>query len=597
MKIALIGAGPRNIALLDRLRIHNPEAEITVFDPDGWGGRVWRPTQSPLLLMNTPAGLITVFSDPTVTLVGARTDGPTLAEWCRTTARDYLTTQTHLDVQQRGVLTVAATRTREHDYAPRALFGCYLQWAAAHIQARTTQPIQLVHAAVTAVHPTTNGYLLTTADGRTFGTETAPFAKCVLTLGHLPQQPTADMRATQQHADSFGGTYIAPALPDTVNTTSRRVIIRGLGLSFFDIVTTLTAGRGGTYTRGRNGLLQYHASGREPEIIAGSRSGLPYRAKGRDEKMPGQVYQPHFLTPERLADWQQSGKLPTVTELGKYLRLEFNCVYCMRQVPANEQAAFSSAFAENPQAALAQWPTVQLPDWEAITQAPDFKSENRYTGSLLARLDADVRAAMGGNCTDPLASALEALRDMRVPLRQLLMGNDALYLGFRDQLAGRLNMLTVGPPLQRIDELQALIRAGVVRLLPPGMAVDDLPDGFCATATSDPTYFARAATLIDARLPAINADQTASPLAQQLLRDGLAVKHLRTDRTDKGVLSGALAVDADTSQLKRSDGTTQDGLYLWGVPTEGQFWLTTASPHPFMNDINLRTADKIAQLL
>ena len=65
------------------------------------------------------------------------------------------------------------------------------------------------------------------------------------------------------------------------------VIIRGLGLSFFDLMSRLTEGRGGQFQKAPDGLLVYHPSGREPHIFAGSRRGFPYRAKGRNQKGPG----------------------------------------------------------------------------------------------------------------------------------------------------------------------------------------------------------------------------------------------------------------------------------------------------------------------
>lgn len=46
MKIALIGAGPRNLAVLDRLIQKTPinqSLTVDLFDPYPVGGRVWNP--------------------------------------------------------------------------------------------------------------------------------------------------------------------------------------------------------------------------------------------------------------------------------------------------------------------------------------------------------------------------------------------------------------------------------------------------------------------------------------------------------------------------------------------------------------------------
>lgn len=61
MKIALIGAGPRNLMALERLVCwgistnYSANVEISLFDPFGIGGRVWNPDQNHELKMNSLA--------------------------------------------------------------------------------------------------------------------------------------------------------------------------------------------------------------------------------------------------------------------------------------------------------------------------------------------------------------------------------------------------------------------------------------------------------------------------------------------------------------------------------------------------------------
>src|SRR5699024_2433131 len=91
----------------------------------------------------------------------------------------------------------------------------------------------------------------------------------------------------------------------------QRLLVRGMGMSFFDAFSLLTAGRGGRFvpagtgqasgratgsatgnangnwratgsasTSGHaSGALRYIPSGREPHLIVGSRRGVPYRSK------------------------------------------------------------------------------------------------------------------------------------------------------------------------------------------------------------------------------------------------------------------------------------------------------------------------------
>ena len=50
------------------------------------------------------------------------------------------------------------------------------------------------------------------------------------------------------------------------------------------------------------GRLVYLPSGREPQLYAGSRRGIPYHARGENEKGAHGRYMPRLLTPETIAD-------------------------------------------------------------------------------------------------------------------------------------------------------------------------------------------------------------------------------------------------------------------------------------------------------
>ena len=66
----------------------------------------------------------------------------------------------------------------------------------------------------------------------------------------------------------------ADALLALANIPAKQpVVLKGLGLAFFDYLSALTIGRGGVFSR-QNGRLRYEPSGREPIIIAGSRFHL-----------------------------------------------------------------------------------------------------------------------------------------------------------------------------------------------------------------------------------------------------------------------------------------------------------------------------------
>src|SRR5262245_65062880 len=88
-------------------------------------------------------------------------------------------------------------------------------------------------------------------------------------------------------AVAAGLRYVPPASPAEVDLgvvgAGERVALRGMGLCFFDHLAMLTVERGGRFARVGGGLV-YEASGREPVIYAGSRRGVPYHARGDNEK-------------------------------------------------------------------------------------------------------------------------------------------------------------------------------------------------------------------------------------------------------------------------------------------------------------------------
>jgi hypothetical protein len=78
------------------------------------------------------------------------------------------------------------------------------------------------------------------------------------------------------------------------------VVVRGLGLTFYDVCARLTADRGGKFVRDETGTVVYEPSGEEPQIYAGSRSGLPFPARGVNQKELGDTYQPVCSTAQKV---------------------------------------------------------------------------------------------------------------------------------------------------------------------------------------------------------------------------------------------------------------------------------------------------------
>ena len=107
-QIALIGAGPRGISVLERLAAYlrdsssfgqaqtktqavGPQITVHIVDDSQIGaGRVWDTTQTRTLCMNTLADAVTLFTEPGSTVGASVLSGPTLYEWIRLVRGDDL---------------------------------------------------------------------------------------------------------------------------------------------------------------------------------------------------------------------------------------------------------------------------------------------------------------------------------------------------------------------------------------------------------------------------------------------------------------------------------------------------------------------------
>ena len=274
--IVIVGAGPRGLSVLERLvtiggtidRPGDQNLVVEVVDQFEHGaGRIWRPDQSGALLMNTVIGQITIFGhEPDEPEKDA---GPSFYEWIQTSE--------HADNPDINT---------PNGYAPRRVYGQYLRDSFQHVLRRAPDWMRVspLRDEVIAVRRgESGGYQVELRDG---GARHADVV--VLTTGH----PRNEMRPHEQEladfAEKHGLRYVlgdsCADMPLDEVTKDDVVGIRGLGLTFYDVCARLTVDRGGKFVRDESGHLNYEKCGDEPKIYAGSRSGLPFPARGVNQK-------------------------------------------------------------------------------------------------------------------------------------------------------------------------------------------------------------------------------------------------------------------------------------------------------------------------
>ncbi|KUL35671.1 FAD-binding protein [Streptomyces sp. NRRL F-4489] len=605
--LAVVGAGPRGTSVLERLCASAaglpPGTRLTVhvIDPAPPGaGQVWRPDQPGELLMNTVASQVTLFTDDSVACAGPVRPGPSLYEW-------------------------DGCDVGPDDYPGRALYGRYLEWVFRHtVRTAPEQVIVVVHRAraVQLAEAADGTQALTLDDGRTL----AGLGAVVLAQGHLPARPDTGERRLARYAAAHGLHYLLPANPADLTAElaalppGRPVLLRGLGLNFFDHLALLTAGRGGRFTRGPGGALVYRPSGREPRLYAGSRRGIPYHARGDNAKGAHGRHLPLLLTPDVIAAFRKradAGDPPDFrAEVWPLVAKEVEAVYYEALLAGRGELAgadrdrfrdrFLAGAHRGPEEAAALDAFGVAPgdrwDWDRLARPyPDepFAGPEAFRGWLLDHLRADVAHARQGNVAGPLKAALDVLRDLRNELRQIVDHGGLAGASRRDHLDRwytPLNaFLSIGPPRRRIAEMAALIEAGVLEVVGPRMEIrtggeDGGAPGFTAHSPAVPGSRVTAPALIEARLPEPDLRRTGDPLLARLLADGGCRPH-----TVDGYETGGLDVSPSPYRVIGADGRPHPRRFAVGVPTEGVHWVTAAGARPGVGSVTLSDTDAVAR--
>ncbi|MFC8830967.1 FAD/NAD(P)-binding protein [Streptomyces sp. NPDC057137] len=642
VEVCIVGGGPRGLSVLERLCVnerHTPTGSpvvVHVVDSAAPGaGQVWRVDQSRHLLMNTVASQVTVFTDDSAKIEGPIEPGPSLYEWASQLA--LLGERDEYDEE-----TLAEARALGPDsYPTRAFYGHYLNDCFRRIVARAPAHVTAhVHrsraVAMADTHGITGGPQgIRLADGTRLNNLDA----IVLAQGHTPTRLTPGQERTAALARIHYLTYITPSNPADVDLDGIKagnpVLLRGLGLNFFDYMALFTRGRGGEFVRNAEGVLGYRPSGREPKMYASSRRGVPYQARGENQKGAHGRYTPRLLTPEYIAGLRaravDGDRIQLNTDLWPLIRREVESVYYAALLTSRGRGAQAGPFTDRylallsdsrdssgvhgASAAETEAATDALLDECRIEPADRWDWErlaNPLQGEVIADRTAfgrwlrdyllrDLRAARAGNVEGPLKAGLDVLRDLRNEIRLAVDHGGLEGNSYRDELEGwytPLNaFLSIGPPASRIEEMVALLDAGVLELMGPGteFRFDALEPSFVAESSTVPGPPIRAAAMIEARLPEPDLRRTDDPLLRHLLATEQIGPYRIPGMCGTSYETGGLAVGERPYHLLDARGRSHPRRFAFGVPTESVHWVTAAGIRPGVDSVTLGDSDAIAR--
>ncbi|KAG5982564.1 hypothetical protein E4U55_001711 [Claviceps digitariae] len=548
--------------------------------------------------MNTVTSQVTLFTDKSVTCDGPIRPGPSLYDWAKTA-------EPHLG---------------PNDYATRAQYGCYLKWVFEEILRTAPGHVTIrVHKAqaVQLDDVSDGSQTITLSTGRVI----TGLAAVILAQGHLPLRLDPQLQQFAKFALNHGLRYIPPSNPADTDLSAiqpgEKVVLRGLGLNFFDYLALLTTGRGGRFTRPKDEDLQYIPSGKEPRLYAGSRRGIPYHARGDNEKGAFGRHEPSVLTEKVIEAFKQQAKILAAPDFERdiwpFVCKEVELVYyeallrrrqhreSLKSSPINFRVHFLSTLHGSPQEdqVLEQFNIARSErwSWERI-QRPQgsyiFETPSQWKDWLLDYLRNDAAEATMGNISSPLKAALDVLRDIRNEIRLIVDHNGVKGTSYRDHLDRwytPLNaFLSIGPPRHRIEEMIALMKSGILEVLGPRIHVAAKDEFWVAQSLDIHNSTVHANTLIEARLPHTSLRHTSDNLLAYLFQSGQCRPHILD-----GYETGAMDITPSPYKTINMQGHIHEKRFALGVPTEGVHWVTAAGARPGVNSVTLADADAVAR--
>ncbi|MDQ0924897.1 putative NAD(P)/FAD-binding protein YdhS [Pseudarthrobacter sp. W1I19] len=634
IRTAIIGAGPRGTSVLERLLARNAaqaasgsgavRLHIDVIDPYPAGpGHVWQPQQSRLFLMNTQSFYPTLIpEDPDLAPPIA---GTTFEQWRTRQRRNPAPSLTEEELAELAVLEAT-------DFPSRALYGRYLRGIVEELTSNLPDGVSIDFHETTAlsVRPSGDGtFDVGLATGTTLRT-----GSVVLALGHIPSRLNPEQRELQAAAEQLGLQYLQPAVPADVDWSripaGEPVLVRGMGLNFFDTMVQLTEGRGGKFLSNGTGL-RYEPSGQEPHIIAASRRGTPYRAKAALNGYYPESVTLRYFTEAALERFRTAGIRPAFDhDFWPLLHRDALWAYYSTLVRSQpnavpDSAAFLAALDEalHPHAHSAvNWEDsvesvlavhvgprhrLDLPGLAGPLAGRSFASRAELDAAVVDYLLDDARRSALGE-DDPVKMAIGALHHGRAVLKTAVadggITDESWVAGLRGWFESFVEGLASGPPALRAEQLAALAKAGVVSFVGPDpkFAVDRKNRRFTAVSPWVTAAPVTAKTMVEALAPGNRISANDSPVLEQLLADGLVRPRLMMTVEGAPVQSTGLDVVPHPYRPLAANGSVTEGLYVLGLQLSSVQWgtaiaaeaLQPGGPNYRSGQRTLRDADEIA---
>lgn len=460
--------------------------------------------------------------------------------------------------------------------------------------------------------------------------------------GH-PADQDLDCLADQDVARPAGGHPARESAQQDLHEHRPDVIVRGLGMGFFDLMARLTIDRGGEFQRTSSSPLDltYKPSGREPRLIVTSHHGYPYQPKPVFGSLPPAAPMPRLKSAvQALPSDPPAGSVDFSTTLWPAILRDAQAAY-YRVLLGDADEALRQVLSIIDDPATDPWSLHNDPRLDGLI-APSDRFDLPYYADPMARIAAELPER-----TNPeTADAESAIRALTAAVKEALKNDlaearrgreSAVKAGLQVVGATRKTVAIVdepgrftpesrrgdyaefvriganvgsGPPASRTAELIALIDAGLVVFAGAdpivGVTTDhgDEPQFVLTSPTTGmrPMY---STTLIDAWQHKPNVNRSTDPVTQALAASGrMRPFALHTPHEDDANRDGsakrhstptrAPEVDMETCRVIHPDGTIDPRVHMLGIPLQEMRADTTISPMPGTDPLILQETDAAA---
>lgn len=630
--IAIVGAGPRGVSIIERIAAYLQQAPDAgdlaihlIDDAQPGAGRIWDTDQTHTLCMNTLAGAVTLFTEPGATVDGPVLEGPIQYEWIQLLrgerdgidpAKVALFEQFPPDESVARDFAAELAATRPESNPSRALYGAYIRWFYWVAVAQLPASAEVVEHAARAESLVSDGArdVISLSDGTTVVADATVLATGWTTNGPRPQE---------EALAASGLTWLRPDNPveqpvDQLPTTGT-LLVRGLGMGFFDLTALLTFDRGGRFVDDestRSGL-RYEPAGREPHLVVTSGRGYPYLPKSEYKSLP-----PAANLDRLKAVCAALGSTPAGSnsidfgiQVWPAIVRDSYSEYYRTQARVNPAALYvglddilariDGADLESVASTHSAYEVVQALNaaLDGVSAEPfdlaywmnplaGFEgSIDELTALIADGMARDIREAVSA-WDSPTKAGLWAVSAARKP--SSILGSEARFTlesrtGAFAQFWATGQMAGSGPPLFRIRQLLALVDAGLVTFLgpKPGLAIDE--DGFTLTSGD---RSASSTVLVDAWM---HSPDVTNPEAGGLYASLVDAGRVRPFQD--GGDSASPEVEPSTRRAVTTSGDVDARLHIVGIPTHAQLPDTTISPMPGTDPLMLQETDKTAKSL